>query len=144
LRCPLLAPPRGKFTGPEEEQIIVKNFSVVKGEWHGRLGGCEESDLFGVVARTRDPAGASYVNHRGGLSARIPIWSRIHSEQHPQLDLERSLLQRLAHSGVLDGFADIDEAPRKRPPKRKILALDKYDPIANFGSACGAASLARG
>src|SRR6185437_11856324 len=69
--------------------------------------------------------------------ARIAIGSRIDAKHRAQLDVERSLLPRLTHRGVLDGFSDVNEAARYRPSKWKILAFDQDDAVADFGDHVG-------
>ena len=84
-----------------------------------------------LTARARD------VYHGDRLAARIAIGPRVHTQQRAQLDLERDLLARLAHGGLLDSLAKIDEAAGNCPPQRKILALDQNDFVADLGNYIG-------
>ena len=110
---------------------------MIERERRRRLVGRKESNFLGIVLRLRRTPAATDVNHRDRLSARIPIRSRIDSEQRPQLHIERSLFERLAYCRLLDGLAEINEASRDGPSIRDILAFDQRYTVSDFGDYVG-------
>src|SRR4029077_8388470 len=102
-----------------------------------RLARIEETHRLCIVGGARLSARTRDVHDRYSLSARIAIGPRIDAEQRANFDLERDLLTRLTHRRLLDRLPEINKAARNRPPKRKILALDKNDLIVDLGDYVG-------
>src|ERR1700722_5030015 len=138
VRCALMLAPRsGKFASLEPAHVVGENLRVIERERSRRIARIAERGVLRVIGAPRRPRCARDVDHRDRLAARIPIRPRIHAKQRAKLDLERYLLARLAHCGLLDGLAKIDEAAGNRPAQREILTLDQNYFVANLGDYVG-------
>src|SRR5882672_7779401 len=111
---------------PEAPHVIGQDARVIERELR-RLPGIDDDKRAGVVTRHRIAARGRHVHDPDRVPARIAHRIRIHAQERPQFDFQTRLLARLANRGLLDGFADVDEAARDCPAQRLVAPLDQYD-----------------
>lgn len=82
---------------------------------------------FGIVSGNRDAGCLTNIDHRNGVKTAVSLWIGIDAEQCGKRDVEVRLFFHLTDAGILDTFADIDEAARKRESDRLVGSLDQDD-----------------
>lgn len=100
---------------------------MVEGERQAPVAGIEDDGRPGVVGAPGNARRPGQEDRRDGVEARVPGRVRIRSQLAEELDFERRFLAGLPDGGRFERLAVIDEASRKGPPGRGILALDEDD-----------------